>query len=697
MRLFWKIFLATFLLTPCQLLAANESENPVDEKNWLCNFCTYASGWLGSVDFGTGYSNDPSHKFGNYRGIENEGSFLSLFSTAQYRSEEGTYFDFRARDLGTNNRQIELSGGKEGRYQVDVNYGEIARYSVFGATTPYLGSGTSQLSLPVNWIAGTTTGEMSTLNSSLAESDMRTLRKNLDAGIKVNASKNWHYQAKLSHSEKNGTRPLAGGVLTIHANLFPAPVDFSTDRLDLNVEYSGKHGQVRLGFSSLWFANDQESITWQNPFSPIGNTQQLRAALEPDSKSRHFNLSGNYKFSPGIRLSGKAMIGRIEQNQLFLPYSSNPDFQDLQLPLASLDQQIDAKSLNVSSRLNVRLSRQLNFTARVKIDERDNRTPVIAFTPVITDLAHISDTFNRPYAFERKNYSAEFHYRPGNSFNFRAGVKQQDYQRTLQSVRDTEESGWFTELNFNQWANAQLRLKFESFDRDISSYLQVSHPGLPENPLLRKFNLAGRDRDRLSFELDLAPTQKLNASISFHSSKDRYDQSEIGLIGSREQTANLDIAYSINRNFDIHTFFNNQHFDSQIAGPQFGAAPWLAQSRDSFVTIGVGLNANMAGKLGFTMDYLIADSRGKIHTDSGSGEAPFPEFTTDLGNFRANLNYRLNDHWNWILSAEHESYHSSDWQLDGINNDGISAILTFGSISPNYDASLWRLMASYQF
>jgi len=701
-RLNWKyplVLVVSLLVAPptAQTAQADESAAPVQSSNWTCSFCTYASGWFGSFDVGTGYVSESDLKFAQYRGTDKQGVFASLYGDMHYRNH-GLYFDFYARDLGTSSRQLELRGGREGKYELRASYSEIPIYRGFGASTPYTNPGSSHLTLPPAWVQASTTSGMSSLTHSLGAIGLQTLRKTFKAGLSLKISGNWRYQADFRHANKNGTRPFGAGVFTIQSSIFPAPVDFNTDQIDMSLEYSGKRSHLRFGFRGTWFDNANQSISWENPFSPIGNTQILRAALEPDSDSRQFSLSGVYVLSPKIRISGSAAAGQVKQNSTFLPYSSNPDFDDLPLPRESLDQRIDSSSFNFASRLTARLSRNLKFTARIKGDERDNRTPVVAFTPVITDLVQRAVTFNRPYSFERHQYFAELGYRPPGSVNFLAGVKKLDFERSLQSVRKTEDRTLWAELSFNLSSISQLRLRLENSDRDTSSYTQVSDTGFQENILMRKFNLAGRSRERVVMELNLTPTDRLSTSISYWVSEDDYDQSQLGLLKSEERSYSLDLAYALMNKLSLHAFLTQDNFDSSISGAQTdGASPWLARTDDRFTTFGIGLSGKLNENLDLSMDFVSAESTGRINTNSGASEAPFPELETSLKNLRLQLNYRVNHQWSLLLAGEHEKYRSEDWQIDGLGNDGIAAILTLGNTSPDYSISLIRVMASYRF
>lgn len=699
-----KAFMALlFLVAPGHDVRADEPVTAVDTSRWNCNFCLYPWGWHGSLDVGPGNVSDSSPKFGDYRGLEEEGGFGSIDGDLHYLNGDGVYFDLYARNLGLDSRQLEMRGGRQGRYEIHLSLNEIPRFLGNGTATPYTGAGTETLALPANWQAATTTGGMTALASALSPVPLSTSRKTLDTGVTVRLASNWSYEVDIERSSKEGTRPFGSGVFTIHSSHLPAPVDYTTDRISMSLAYTGKSGQLRAGIEGSWFENGASSLTWENPFTPIPGTETLRAALEPDNDFYQFSLNGAWAPSPRIRLSGRAAVGRMKQDDLFQPYSSNPEFSELPLPRRSLGGKIDTATLNLAGKLNARLARKLDLVARVKLNERDNRTAVDLFTPVITDLVTRPETPNRPYSFDRLEYSLEMRYRVSSAVRLRAGASQREIDRTLQSVEETDETTLWGEASFSPWSSAQFRVRLEKADRDISPYETIIDPGLVEQALMRKFNLADRDRDRVLVELELAPTDRLSISLSYYRANDDYDKSILGLHSSVDRNYSIDAAYAVSRKMSLYAFFSRDEIDADLSGAKSPVAlPWNSITRDRFNTLGAGLTSRINDKLDLSLDYVLSESDGDITTrsggtDSDSGEAPFPTLTTDLRNLRLLLDYRVSDHWNWKLLAEHEKYDSADWSIDGLGVDGISKILTMGGTSPDYNVTVLRLLASYRF
>ena len=669
-----------------------------DTSRWLCRLCNYPEGWYGTVDFGPGYVSDSSLKFGDYRGLEEKGLFLALDGNAHYRDEDGGYYDLYARDLGIESRQIEMRGGNQGRYEIRLSYSEVPKYRGYGTQTPFLVAGSTVLSLPQDWVNARSTAEMSALDESLQDTPLKTKRKTLDAGLTLRGESRWSFEVDFQHQNKNGSRPLAGGVFTINSSHFPAPVDFTTNQFNLGLAYSGVRSQLRFGFMGSFFHNGSSSVSWENPFTPLPGTETLRASLEPDNTYYQFNLAGAYSPTPKIRISGRAAVGRMNQDDPFLPYTTNPDFSDLLLPRSSLDGKVDTSTLNLAGKFSARLSRGLNLTARIKLDEKDNKTPVDLYTPVITDIVLKQPRLNRPYSFKREKYDLELRYRAHRAVRLTAGLRRINMERTLQSVEETREDTFWGEITFNQWASAQLRLKLESSDRDASPYRQLEDGGPLEHPLMRKFNMADRDRDRVVVELDLSPVDNVSVTLSYFTTEDDYKESIIGLQESEEHSLGVDISWTVNPAVSFYGYANREDIDSSMSSAaNLGSTFWQATTEDRFITAGLGIQARVSRKVSIGFDYLSANSKGIVSTDSGLGEGPFPTLETDLRNARFHISYLAGEHWGWKLFAEHETYESEDWYVDDLGPDGISNILTMGPLSPDYDVTVVRLMATYRF
>lgn len=688
-------------LLPVMLLGANIPSAEAQEsepKIYKCRHCVKYAGWRGNLDFGLGYVSDDSLRFGDYRGLEKEGFYAALDGEVNFRNLQGRYFNMFARNFGYDSRELDMRVGNQGVYELRFGWQAIPKYRGYGTQTPFLGVGGDYLVLPKDWVYANTTIGMDALESSLNVAPLKTNRKILDAGLTLHLGSDWTYRVDYQNQKKAGTRTLSGGMFYTNASYLPAPVDFTTQIFDMDLSWAGKRAQVKLGFISSIFDNSASSLTWKNPFHAQPLHQTFRAALEPSNEFYQVNLSGALAFTPRIRLTGQASVGRLTQDDAFLPYTINPKYSDLPLPRSSLDGQVDASTYNLTGKLYARLNNRLSFTARGKWDERDNKTPVDLYTWVVTDLVPVKPRYNRPYSYKREQYSADLRYRAHRVIRLSGGVKQQNMDRTLQAVERTEETTWWGEAKISPTFKSELRFKYESANRDISDYLQPDDGGPVDHPLMRKFNMADRERDRMLVELDLMPVDSFGINLSYIKAEADYDNSVLGLQNSEDESYSINLNYAVGKKVDLYAFYTHDDIDADLLNSTGGSAdPWNAMTRDRITTVGIGLNAKINDKSSLGIDYVSSDSKGDIWVQTNQDEEPFDPLKTNLSNAKVHFDYEINEHWGYKLYAEYEKYSSRDWTIDGMGVGGINMILTMGEQSPEYNVWYFRAQASYRF
>lgn len=682
------------LVAQSPLATAQEAKSNKSE----CKQCIKYTGWRGVLDFGLGYVSDDSLRFGDYRGLEEDGFYAAVDGDLHFRDLDGRYFDLYATDLGYDSRQLEMRGGNQGVYELRFGWRETPKYRGFGTQTPYLGVGSGLLSLPSDWVPASTTGGMTALQSSLAVEPLKTQRETLDVGVTLKFARNWSARADYQRQKKDGIRTLGAGMLFNNSSILPAPVDFTTNQFDVGLSWAGKRAQIELGFIGSYFDNGETALTWQNPFSAPAELQNFRVALEPDNDFYQFNLSAAVALTQRIRLSGQAAIGRMSQDEAFLPYTINPTYSDLLLPRSSLDGKVDASTYNLAGKLSARLNKRLSFTARGKWDERDNKTPVDFYTPVITDLVPVAGRFNRPYSYKRQQYSADLRWRAFHTLRLSGGARQHNIDRTLQAVERTKETTWWGEARLSPGFNTQLRFKLETANRDADDYLQPDDGGARDHPLFRKFNQADRDRDRITVELDLMPAMAWGINLSYFKATADYKNSEIGLQESDEQSFTLNLSYTTGSKIDLYAFLTRDDINADLLNTTGGSAvPWNAITRDEITTFGFGLSSQINKKSSIGLDLVSSDSKGDISVQTSLEEAPFDTLRTELTNITLHYDYQVSEHWAYKLYAEYEKFDSQDWAIDGLGVDGISSVLTMGVQSPEYAVWYFRMQASYRF
>ena len=693
-----KIGYSISVLIPALLFVAQSQSlqaQDTEPKIYSCKQCVKYTGWRGFLDFGLDYVTDDSLRFGDYRGLEEDGFTASIGGDIHYRDLTGRYFDLFARDLALDSRILEMRGGKTDKYELRFGWQGIPRYLGYGAQTPFLDVGTDVLSLPSDWVFASTTDQMTALQSSLAAAELKTERKILDAGGTIKVGGNWSYRLDYQRQQKEGTRTMGGGLF--NSTLLPAPVKYTTDIVDMAVSFAGKRGQFQLAYLTSQFENKYTSLTWRNPFSSRPENYILQSALEPDNEFYQLSVSGAFAITPRIRLSGQASMGEMKQNDPFLAYTTNPDYSDLMLPRESLNGKVDVSTYNLTGKLFARLNNRLSFTARGKIDDRDNKTPVDLFTPVKLDILPGDARYNRPYSYQREQYSADLRLRAHRSVRVSVGAAQNNLDRTLQAVEESEEITYWGDVKVNPTYTTQLRFKVESASRDVSDYLQPDDGGPVDHPLLRKFNQADRERDRVVIEFDFMPVESLGLNLSYFQAEADYTESQLGLQSSVEDSYTVNLNYALGNKFNFYAFITRDDIDADLLGSAGSSNPWRALTSDEIATDGFGISTNLGEKSKFGFDFVKSDARGDISVQTSNEEDPFPPLRTKLTNAKLYFDHQVGEHWAYKLYAEYEKFSANDWATDGLGVDGIGSILTMGEESPKYEVWYFRVLASYRF
>mgnify|MGYP001828114842 FL=1 len=649
-RLTRKFGFSLSTLLPVLLLSGHSptiEAQDAEPEIYKCRQCVKYTGWRGTIDFGAAYIDDDSYRFGDYRGLEEEGFYAAVDGDVHYRDLKGNYFDLYAQNVGYESRELDLRTGNQGHYELRLGWQEIPRWLGYGGTqTPFLGVGGDVLTLPEGWVKANTTSEMTALQDSLVAEPLKVKREIFDAGATIKFLSNWSYRIDYQQQKKEGLRTLGAGLYFSNASILPMPIDFTTDLFDTALTWANKRAQVELGFISSKFDNGYSSLTWQNPFRSLPEHSVFRAALEPGNKFHQFNLSGAFAITPKIRLSGRASTGRMKQNDPFLPYTINPKYSDLPLPRESLDGKVDINTYNLTGKLFARINNKLSFTARGKWDKRDNKTPVDLYTPVATDLVPVTPRYNRPYSYKRQKYSADVRYRLDPRVGLSGGVRQHNMDRTLQHVERTKETTWWAQARVNPTFNTEFRFKGEWGDRDISDYLQLDDDGTVDHPLFRKFNMADGDGDRILVEFDYMPVDSFSITLGYIHAQSKYKESVLGLQKSLDESYSVNLNYAVNSKVNAYAFYNLDYIDADILNTTGGSsAPWNAITEDQIETAGIGLSAIISEKSSLGIDYVYAGSTGKISVQTAAEEEPFDNLKTNLKNFRLHFDYEFNDSW----------------------------------------------------
>jgi MtrB/PioB family decaheme-associated outer membrane protein len=367
------------------------------------------------LELGLGYVSDDSYKFGEYNGLESQGGYLigniDLRGGGRYFDDDTTRWRAQGSNLGLDTRELSAEYGHQGRYRFTVDYDELRRNRSDSYQTPYLGVGSTTLTLPSNWVipvlprvnattanargldfdasrsnaivAGVSTpptaAQLAVSDALMAADlpafhhvDLDTKRQRTDLGYSRVLNDNWQFKAGYRHEDKNGLKPM--GTITRQtgsdiSTVLPDVIDQTTEQWDVGFSYTGEKAFLQVGYYGSLFDNNVNSLTWQNwAKSTAPNMNTMSSA--PSNQFHQLTLSGGYDITPTAKLVVDAAYGRATQDEPFLMGDATVPV----VPQSSADALVVSKAFNI--KLTGRPASGLQLSAGYKFDERDNQTPV---------------------------------------------------------------------------------------------------------------------------------------------------------------------------------------------------------------------------------------------------------------------------------------------------------------------------------
>jgi MtrB/PioB family decaheme-associated outer membrane protein len=669
-------FVASLLGLASAGALAQAPEPPVagapDLGAWVCRFCPFDTGSAGWVEPVAGSVSAGSFRFGDYTSLDQGGAFADLGGAWRYRdAATGTAWDLRAEHLGLESRAIEVRGGRQGTYRVSLAYASLEHLRAADARTPF--DGGARLDLPAAWTTAGSTAAMPGLDASLRTVELRQRREHVALGFEFAARPRVDLRLDYRRDEVHGTGAVGGSFLTLAGEL-ARPLDQAHDRIDASAAWrhaSGHHAQLAL--SSAFFSNGIDALTWQNPYSgPSAEARDGRMAQAPDNRAWRLTLAGGSGPGLPVQLSGALSAGRALQDQRFLPATINPG-EAVALPRGSLDGRVDTTRVN--ARASLPLGRAVRFTADVMRDDRDNRTPVAAYTQVVMDTFTGEVRGNAPYGYTRNRWRFSGEVRAGP--RLAAGVDDDRRERRLYGTATTTERRYWSRVSWRPFAGADLRVRAATATRRGSEFSGAGGAAV-QNALMRAFNTADRDRDEVRVDFSLAGPGLVTA-FNLTWSDDAYPGSAIGRTSGSDLGYGTDLVLQPSEDVSIGVFASHLRQESAQSGSEgFGAADWAAQLEDTTNVIGAHAEWQAPRGLELGAGYTLATSAGSISMLAGPGTSGFPLQLTRWHDARLYGRYPLRPDLSLRLDVLREIYEASDWSLGGVAPDTVPNLLALG-------------------
>jgi MtrB/PioB family decaheme-associated outer membrane protein len=701
------------------------------------------------IEFGVGYIDHGSYRFGRYRGMEDEGGYgvlnIDWYQRAAHDAEDPVYTRVQAENLGLDTRRVDVSHGRQGRYGLRASYAEMPMTRSDTGSTIFRGVGGNRLTLPENWVAAQNTAGMTALGSSLVPVRVGHERRRTGIGLDALISRGWTVSSDVRHERKQGIKTIGAVIGNSGGNpravILPEPIDYQTREGQVSLRYFDARKQVEFKYLVSLFDEENKALSWQNPYAPIGGWNAAagyptgfgQIALPPDNQFHQASLAGGYNWSNGIRWSGDVAVGRMTQDEAFLPYTINPVLAESivqPLPRSSLDGRIDTTVANL--RLSGRGSDRFSWGAHWRYDDRDNRTPRDEYVYIGGDsnLQNVAPNssarrFNEPASFRDSRLRFDGSYRLAKRTRFTGALERRSTERTYSEREKADETlaRFAFHHAYGGWVDASLR--YEWSKRDGSTYvgnepfLSGYSPGFTgtlaggwENPpLMRRPHLADRERDRFGARVTFTPVESWHVAFDLQLVDDDYTDSALGVRRSSSDVFTMDVGFAPSERWSTYGFLSRETLEMEQNGASIRTATreadaldparrWNARHRDNVLTSGAGLQLNfIERRLKLSLDFLRARSDNNIDVTVGSAlnAAPLPVDYDRLQSVTLQADWRLRDDWSMRVKLWNERFHSSNFTLDDVAANQLANVILLGEGSPDYEVNVVTLSFVYRF
>ena len=383
--------------------------------------------------------------------------------------------------------------------------------------------------------------------------DTRSRRDTLRTGFEYIATNELTVRGQFQSTGREGTLPY--GASFGHGALveFPAPIDHRLNDFETNAEFTRGDLLVRGGYTGSWFTNEATVVTVDNPFRAFDSTSApARGGLSLAPSNSYFTVNGmlSYRLPRKSRVTAFVSVGSLKDAGDAL-MSQTVNTANTPLPLARTTVEGEARTTAFNLNFSSRPNRYLDVSARFRSYDYDNRTPEFAMTQRVAydnspgnatmstlggtsytpNHDGVSGVLTEPFGVARYTFDGDVRLSPWSGMSVGGGYSRIQEDRSHRFFEKTTEN--LLRLTFdtigNQWFTLRTKYEYGQKRGDVTEEWEEELFDIGEQPFIRHFDIAQRDRNRITLTAAFTPTATMALNASVAAGKDDYIESEFGL------------------------------------------------------------------------------------------------------------------------------------------------------------------------
>ncbi len=498
---------------------------------------------------------------------------------------------------------------------------------------------------------------------------------------------------KVQRIEKSGIKEFSAAQI-LNATYLPLPFDQQIDQLNTNVSYQGNNWQASLGYQLSVFENTYDALTYQIPYLAYPNGDAFnQLATEPDNSAYKVNFDINYQFLSQSWMKFHAATGQMKQENSLL----TGNVLATSIPLADVNATTDTK--DVSLRLYSRIDNSFALRGNYQFHQQDNNSKQLSIIPIVLDGFSSNEITSPQYDYRRNKLTLAGYWRFGDNQRASIELRQDKYRRSDTRVEQTNNKGISANLGLHDNNDLQLNISASYFKRDAEQFHAIDPLNIKENPLMRRYNLADRKEQKLSFFITHSYGDNISGTFSANLTNHDYQENTLGMQKNHQLDYGVDINW-FQDNTNLAIFYHRDRVNSNFNVNQgLYSLDWTGNSHDNVTTFGLELAAKKLwqdrGKL--SLSAVTADGNSDYGISGSRFNTVFPSINSRWTHIELSVNYQLSTQWRTKLSLQLDKFNSDDYALSNESPLAASNLITLAASSYNYHLDYALLSFTYEF
>jgi MtrB/PioB family decaheme-associated outer membrane protein len=647
-----------------------------------------------------------------------------LFTDARYANEAPSgdwQFRAAADNVGYRDQRYFADYERTGRFRVVGHWDEIPQFYSVDTATPYTHTGDNLVLDDATQQAAQSAGN---LNPWLSKAPQFDLRERRDIGtVSFLATPNPQLDVKATYTMNRHVGELPWGASFGFSNdvEVPLPYDSRTNDFTIGAQWNNTRNMLSIAYNGSWFDNLDNPLIWDSP-KQLNDTTDApgrgRMSLWPSNSAQTVSVGGFTKFAHRTQLTGFLSFGSWKNNETLQPFTINSALPPLPLPRSTADAEAGVISTNLN--LVSRPQMDWRFSARFRNYDYSNQTPHFSIAQYVSyDTSVNTANTGGPelYAHSRTNFDADATWTKLQPVAVTVGYSRNNTGHDFRIFENTGENVFRLTADAVGSQYASFRAQYEYSSRTGSGLNEDLLTDIGEQPAMRHYDLANRNRNRLTGQMDVSPNELLTLSASAGFGKDDFPDSYFGLEQSSFQTFSVGADFKQPDGWGVGASYNYEHYsgDQRSRTAKSGQTPpqetdprrdWMVDSKErvNYVSIYASppkIGANTEAR--FSYDFSHALGSYFYTTDPGwtsVGLVPpnqLPDVFNKLQQLHVDVRHRLNNRLAATFSYLYEPFRVYDFAFDQsvVNSIVQPSSLVMGYIYRPYTANSFNFGIRY--